>query len=1094
MTTTPPMQTSTQINDEFDPLKLVEDAIKSGFDPALASEIDERELNWCPNIFTWITDPNYQDVTTIYPTQLQVLLRLHGDVCPWCSDWDFYSKDFDVLESIGNIQDHIQLLNFGKCPKCGKTRLDQYNGGYWSFPNEMDLLWGMRCLSNQAWVFTNKGLVRFKEVNEGDLLSHGYATKRFDSGTLASLKLTTDFNWTLAGAKESHIVPILNSKLDLEHKLLKECSVGEYLVLCSPNLWPKERFKLPEFTREKLPHGQQAKDFVFPTEVTPELARLLGYLVSNGQYTKKYSLRFFSRDSATDVDIKRCCLSVFGEEPRIIDEKECETAEFCKCWSINGVAIMDWLDFIGMHPTTAHSKEIPECILQSPKDIVCEFLAGLFEGDGGLYVETVDTRKKVLLYYTSASKTLTEQVRLLLLNMGIVTNLSKFVSKGFRKENTYVKDINQKNDDNYSYRIATSCAKFIEIFKENVRLVSADKLEALTHLSKKGRVRYTTPLGDFQLGTQRCPDKITKLSKLGYFFVQIKDIQDGPDLPMMDVHIPETNVYTADGFVHHNSGKSAIAGLLASYHLHRFLKIPDPASYYNLLKGSLLVMRFVALTAGQANESIWHQFVRAVDTCAWFSQYHDFLKHHEKRLGVELNKWLMQSFGYTHKKITGYYLGASIDTSRGRTAIGSFFDEIGWWLGNDQAKRANAAETYQAYQKASLTIRNEAAEKFLKGHYDVPTALMAAVSSTSSKTDFIMHLIRLGKKEPKRICSHKASWEVNPKFAQNPDELAAERESNYKTYLRDYGSVPPYSSDPFFDNENLVTRLAVLPRPEWPVLVEKGTVGVYLSAQHVPKDSTIPYCVSVDLGYNKCGFAIALLKLKEADFSTIQLAGLWGIYPKKELNEVVDMSMCFTHFIKRLCEIFPIKLVVYDQWQSKTQIQDLLNMGIKAEQYSLTYKDFVDFRSQVIQAKLEVPEPELTLTDVDKASDDITDILNANPYLHFIWQMLSVSEIGNKVCKGEGHDDLFRAVVLGSSYLWDDDYRKAFEYKRGMYIGGFGSGKGRLAMAGGSMSSGQMFTSGSSMGGGGFNAKVVTAITNQRGTKPIGAIIPRGGK
>ena len=1080
--------TQTQF-DEFDPLRLVEDAINSGFDPALASEIDERDLNWCPNIFTWITDPSYQDITTIYPAQLQVLLRLHGDVCPWCSDWDFYCKDFDVLETMGNIQDRIQLLNFGKCPKCGKTRLDQYKENYWTFPNELSLLWGMRCCSVNSLVFTDKGLLSLKSTKVGDVLSHGAISKKFDSGTLASLSLTTDFNWTLTGAKESHIVPILNSDLDLEHKLLKECSVGEYLILCSPNLWPKREVNpLPVFTRAQSRITE--KTFDFPNEVTPDLARLTGYLISNGCYSSRYTLEIASSDEATTLDISRCVLAVFGEKPKQVSYSHTES---CIKLQISSVVILEWLSFIGLEPKTTFNKTIPDFILQSSKEIVCEFLAGLFEGDGGLYVETADTRKKVLLYYTSASKTLIEQVRLLLLNLGIVMNLTKYKSNGYGKANTYVKDINSENDANYSYRLATKCAKFIEIFRDNVRLVSNDKLEALAQLSKKGRIRYSTPLGDFQLGTKRCPDKVAELARQGYFFVKIKDIQDGPDLPMMDVHIPETNVYTADGFVHHNSGKSAIAGLLASYHLHRFLKIPDPASYYNLLKGSLLVMRFVALTAGQANESIWNQFVRSVDTCAWFSQYHDFLKHHEKRLGVELNKWMTQSFGYTHKKITGYYLGASIDTSRGRTAIGSFFDEIGWWLGTEQAKRANAAETYQAYQKASRTIRNEAAERFVKGHYDIPTALMAAVSSTSSKTDFMMHLIRLGKKDTKRVCSHKASWEVNPKFAQNPDELAAERESNYKTYLRDYGSVPPYSSDPFFDNENLVTRLATLPRPEWPIIVEKGTVGLYLSAQHVLKDSTIPYCLAVDLGYNKCGFAIALLKLKEADFSAIQIAGLWGIYPSKEKNEVVDMSMCFTHFIKRLCEIFPIKLVVYDQWQSKTQIQELMNIGIKAEQYSLTYKDFVDFRSQVIQAKLEVPEPELTLTDVDKASEDILDILHKNPYLHFLWQMLSVSEIGNKVCKGDGDDDLFRAVVLGASYLWDDDYRKDFEYKRGMYIGGYKSGKGRLAMAGGSMSSGQMFTTSSAMGGG-YNPTVATAITNNRGVRPIGAIIPRGGK
>jgi hypothetical protein len=1065
----------------FDPLKLIEDSINSGFDPAMAHEIDERDLNWCPNVLSWITDPDYLGITTIYPTQLQVLLRLMGDVCPYCSDWDFYTKDFEVTEDIGNIQDRLQLLKFGKCPKCGKTRFDHYKDGMWNFPNEIDLLWGMRCSRFDALVYTNKGLIQLQDVKVGDTLTHGIATKKFDSGVLPSLMLTTDFNWTLTGAKESHIVPVLNADLDLEYKLIKDCKLDECLVLHSPDLWPKSNYQLTPFIREK--NHVSEKSFNFPTEVTPELARFMGYLVSNGNYTSSGHLEIASSDLETDADIRRCILSVFGEEPICAAYQHTDK---CRKLRLGGIAITEWLSHIGMTEKTAYTKNkcVPDFILQSPKEIVCEFLAGLFEGDGGIYVEKVDHRRKVLLYYTSASKTLTDQVRLLLLNMGIVTNLSKFVSNGFRKANTYVGDINQEDSNvNYSYRLATKCSKFIEIFKQNVRLVSQDKLDALEFLNEKGRIRYTTPIGDFQLGTKRCPEKVTALAKQGYFFVKIKDIKDGPDLPMMDVHIPGTNVYTADGFVHHNSGKSAIVGILSSYHLHRLLKIPDPASYYRLLKGSLLVMRFVALTAGQANESIWHQFTRSVETCAWFGQYHDFLKHHEKRMGVELNKWLTQSFGYVHKKLTGYYIGASIDTSRGRTAVGSFFDEIGWWLGTDQSKRANPHETYQAYQKASRTVRNAAASRFSESQYDVPTALMACASSTSSKTDYIMHLIKMAKTDPKRVASHKASWEVNPEFAANPDELKAERDANYKTYLRDYGSIPPFAESPFFDNEEAIFKLAHLPIPSWKVTIERGTVGYYLSADQVVKDHSIPYCLAIDLGHSECGYAAALLKLKETDFSIIQVAGLFAVYPSKKRGESVDMAKSFTYFIKRLCEVLPIRLIVYDQWQSKSQIQELQGLKISAKQYSLTFADFSFFRTQVLQAKLEFPETEMPIGDIDKSPDSHQEILNTRPYLHFLWQMLSVSEVGNKIGKGSGHDDLFRAAVLGCKFLWDDDYRRDFEYRQGMLLNGNRLGKGRLAIAGGSRN-GQLFNTTVS----GYNTVLATP---QGSNRALGAFISK---
>ena len=199
------------------------------------------------------------------------------------------------------------------------------------------------------------------------------------------------------------------------------------------------------------------------------------------------------------------------------------------------------------------------------------------------------------------------------------------------------------------------------------------------------------------------------------------------------------------------------------------------------------------------------------------------------------------------------------------------------------------------------------------------------------------------------------------------------------------------------------------------------------------------------------------------------------------------MSKSFIYFIKRLCDILPIRLIVYDQWQSKSQIQELLGLRIAAKQYSLSYQNFSFFRTQVLQAKLEYPESEIPIGDIDKSPDSHQEILYTRPYLHFLWQMLSVSETGKKIGKGDGHDDLFRAVVLGCTFLWDDDYRREFEYKAGMLLGERRLGKGRLALAGGGLGSGQMFNTVTS----GYNTTLVTPQGNQRA---IGAITSKNNK
>jgi hypothetical protein len=842
-------------DNSFDPLALIENSISQGLDPSVVQEIDERDLNWCPNVARWVLDHDYLGAETIYPLQLQVMLRLFGDVCPYCSDWEFYSKDWDVLMPVGNALDKLQLLEFGVCPKCHTNRTEHYKEGFWFFPEELDLCWGMRCQPS-TWIYSEKGLLRLEKVGVGDILTHGSVSETFQSGLLDCLIFTTDMNWVVKGSKKSHILPVLNENFDFEHKKMHDCKVGDVLIMYLPNLWPKKTFQLVPFVQES---GN--KTFTYPTEVTAPLARILGYLVSNGCYTKDTGVRFMTNDVVVAQDFTECCLAAFGDAPRLSKSYECKDGKLYQEFALNGKGLVEYLRHIGLSPATAHTKVIPDCILQSPKEIVCEFLAGLFGGDGGVYAEVMPNgRRKVLLYYTTVSKELMEQVRLLLLNLGIVTRCAKMKSKGFGIANEYVQDFSGDNEERVSYTISTKSSEYVKIFRDHVRLASKEKNDVLASVTASGRTKYVTPVGEFT--RKNAPAKLRALIDQGYFFVKIKDIKEGEPEEMMDVHIPGTNIYTGGGFVHHNSGKSAVVGMIASYVLHRYLKIPDPAAYFNLLKGSLLVMRFVALTAGQASESIWHQFVRSVENCTWFNQYHDFLKGHEKRLGIELVKVMTQYIAYPHKKLTAYYLGASIDSSRGRTAFFTAFDEIGWWLGNEAAKRANASETYAAYEKASRTVRNNAMSKFKRGYCDVPTAILACVSSTSSKTDFIMRLIRQSKTDKKKVGSHKASWEVNPEFAINPEELQTERERNPKTFHRDYGSVPPFADDPFFDNEETIQKIVKLEVPSWPVYRESSAVGAFLNATELDRNDSVPYLLAIDLGKSYSGYAAALLKLR----------------------------------------------------------------------------------------------------------------------------------------------------------------------------------------------------------------------------------------
>jgi len=267
--------------------------------------------------------------------------------------------------------------------------------------------------------------------------------------------------------------------------------------------------------------------------------------------------------------------------------------------------------------------------------------------------------------------------------------------------------------------------------------------------------------------------------------------------------------------------------------------------------------------------------------------------------------------------------------------------------------------------------------------------------------------------------------------------------------------------------------LEILP---WPIKSAKNEIGMYLDASKMVLNKTIPYMLAIDIGLSNCGYAVALMKLKEEDFTTIQIEGLFSVYPTGKTP--VDIDGMFEHFIKPMCECLNIQMVLYDRWQSKSQIQALVKSGIKATQYSMTYADFMDFRIRLTQNKLETPVPEMPLDDVDAAPDSLEEVLYPRSYLHFLWQLLSVSEIGRKITKGDGHDDLFRAVTLGAKFLWDEDYRYMFEYKDGQKLN---TSKNRLVMSGGSMGTKRPYGKGA-------------ALTYRPGHRVLGSVIVKRNK
>lgn len=1060
---------------EFNPSDLFKQLSENNLDPSIFNTIDETRFPKAPNFLEWAVGPQFLN-TLILPRQVEIGTKLFNEYCPDCSNPGYIDTLFD--QSIGNIKSNVVFLEHGVCPKCKTTRWELFKNKKLIFRNELVAAAGQRCVHKDSLVFTDRGILPMADVLENDVLSHGPAIKKIDSGFLPSLRVTTKFNYTMVGAKESHIVPVIKKQewfdnltkhqrqkrkfkqeVQVEFIHLKDCQVGDHLLLHKSNLWAKEPYQLGDFEYVPLPGGYNTKNFTFPNVVTPELARLTGYLVADGQYTREYNLRIMTSNADTEEDVKRCCLAVFGEEPALEEARKFKYKDdHYKQWSVNGKAVMQWLDFIGLKPAKHRDKEIPAFILQSPKEIVCEFLAGLFGADGNIYYD----KGAIRIQYSSVAKKLIKQLRVILLNLGIVTRCDKNESPKYGESCDYSKE---PEDGKESYWVATKDSNYVEIFKNNIRLVEKKKLETLAKNKTCGYTRYYTPYGAFQSNKyEKWPKSLQALVEQGYYPVPIEKIEDGPVVDMADVMVPNTNMFTADNFCHHNSGKSKLIAMIANYVNHLFLKIPNPLRAFNQTSGEMLLGTFSGLTLDQCHRNLWNPFRAFMDASPWFQSYHRFLREHEKKLGLELFHELQNSITYLHKNIHWYSTGSEARKMRGDTRIFAAIDELGWMVADETKPNLlmmNADAVYTALANSLTTMRTKWKQVFKEDNFDVPPIVMGNISSPSSAKDKIMRLSKDAKKNDRMLSFHLPTWEMNPDFSY--DSLREEfSHMDELSFNRDFGAEPPLAANPFLSEARMVDKIANqnhFKGIEVKVITKEDNFGdLFKTAelQIIKGDKLVPRMITFDLGFRKNSLAFCMFSLSPESKPKLDMALVVSPEPERRLRvNVVDF---FESFTVPLVENFKIKHAFFDRWQSLDQIERLKILNVDARMHSLSYKEMESVRGSIISQSICMPTMEKPMSDYVKDYVDDQPITDPIPLLGI--QLLTVRDMGHKMTKPLlGDDDLFRAFALGVVNISNPDFKKQYgeaaELKTGHRVAhlgtvrqsSFGSGMGYGGMS-----------------------------------------------
>ncbi|MFB2977356.1 LAGLIDADG family homing endonuclease [Microseira sp. BLCC-F43] len=239
------------------------------------------------------------------------------------------------------------------------------------------------------------------------------ATRLFLNGKKPVRYIETEKGFRL-GASHNH--PLLCYEPHTATLVWREADtlqVGDYLVLRRNTRCFGTDVSLADYKPKEAYQPNEAPLRVL-RQMTPELGRWLGYIVSEGRIKHRpATVEFCNSDAQLIADFCALTAQLFGLQARVIEDGNCQTA------SIASAALLHFLDeAIGLKKDRARDCIVPRTVLMSSQQTQRQFLRGYLAGDGGLM-----SRNCGVLAATSASEQLLRQIQVMLLNFGIISNL-----------------------------------------------------------------------------------------------------------------------------------------------------------------------------------------------------------------------------------------------------------------------------------------------------------------------------------------------------------------------------------------------------------------------------------------------------------------------------------------------------------------------------------------------------------------------------------------------------------------------------------------------------------------------------------------------
>lgn len=396
--------------------------------------------------------------------------------------------------------------------------------------DKMGWCWMISCVTKDTFILTDKGFLQMQDLpftGEANIpipyTQHvfglnGLKASEFlwENKKSQVLAITIEGKYALT-ATPNHPVFAKKTKYRKEGEWInaEDLKVGQHIAL----QLNQQVFGNEDELSYQVPKGKRKSKnaITLPRVVTPDFAYLCGIILGDGYINDSY----FTVVNPDIEIIDFLKSNPFGLCPSIqVGEKGLHRMT---CGSYEFAAAFNQL---GYEKVKSRHKKIPPRCLRWSKENLCALLSGLFDTDGHVYIK----KDRSVIGFSSSSKEMIEQVRMLLLNLGIITQLSKIATKPTTKVPV----------ESLEYQVIIADQTAVSRFINQIGFRVSRKQSQIAIPKEK-------VYGD----RRRIYEKHD-----GYEIVwkRITDISEG-EAETYDFHIPDGHSFFTNGMISHNTPK-----------------------------------------------------------------------------------------------------------------------------------------------------------------------------------------------------------------------------------------------------------------------------------------------------------------------------------------------------------------------------------------------------------------------------------------------------------------------------------------------------------------------------------------------------------